>query len=281
MNEHELLQAISHYKFYHIIQLNDNIATPGNPNFVPAQNLFIKHIKTIDLKGKRVLDIGCRDGLFSFLAESMGAEEIIGIDNDISKPATEFLIPYFKSKVKMVQMNLYDLQPDSFGTFDVVFFPGVLYHLRYPFWGLRAIRDVLRIGGDLLIDTPIWEGDPNNALLYCPIGNESPYEPSSCAFFNEKGLVDTLTSMGFETVAMEYLKRKSIEERKGIGKLINVMKRLRKRNIAGMKTCLSMVYAIPNSAVHRCVFHSKFQGYDKESFLTKYWEGVHDFHNGN
>jgi tRNA (mo5U34)-methyltransferase len=97
----------------------------------------LKYVRSLDLRGKRVLDIGCRDGLFSFAAESMGAIDVIGIDNDLSRGATELLIPYFNSKVRMHQMNLYDLTPERFGTFDVVIFPGVLYHLRYPFWGLR------------------------------------------------------------------------------------------------------------------------------------------------
>jgi SAM-dependent methyltransferase len=272
MKENEIRQAMSRYKFYHIIQLTDNIATPGHTGYVPAQNLCVKHLKSLDLKGKRVLDIGCRDGLFSFVAESMGAEEVIGIDNDLSKPATEFLIPYFKSKIKMIQMNLYDLKPDNFGLFDVVIFPGVLYHLRYPFWGLRVIRDVLRVGGHFLIETPIWKGERNNAMLFCPIGKESPYEPTSCTFFNEKGLVDTLISMGFETVAIEYLKRK------GTFRLIDSMRRFKTRIETGMKMCLSMKPRPPIRTVTRSVFHSIFRGYDKDSFVMQYWEEIHHFH---
>ena len=105
MNENEIRQVMSRYKFYHIIKLTDNIATPGNTAYVPAQNLCMKYLISLDVKGKRVLDIGCRDGLFSFAAESMGAAEVIGIDNDLSKPATEFLIPFFNSNVKMQQIN--------------------------------------------------------------------------------------------------------------------------------------------------------------------------------
>jgi len=98
------------------------------------------------------LDIGCRDGLFSFKAESMVAGEVIGIDNDLSEPATQFLIPFFNSKIQMKQLNLYEILPDTFGLFDVVIFPGVLYHLRYPFWGLKVIRDITNIGAHLLIE---------------------------------------------------------------------------------------------------------------------------------
>src|SRR3982074_1087758 len=165
MNESEIRQAISRYEFYHIIQLTENIATPGYAPYVPAQNLCMKYLKSLDLNGKRVLDIGCRDGLFSFAAESIGAAEIVGIDNDISKSATEFLIPFFKSKIQMHQMNVYDLKPDTFGLFDVVIFPGVLYHLRFPFWALKVIRDVLKVEGHLIIETAIWEGERDKALL--------------------------------------------------------------------------------------------------------------------
>src|SRR5262245_11636792 len=127
MNASEIHEAMAKYKFYHIIKLTDEISTPGEPDYVPAQNLCMKHLRSLDLRDKRVLDIGCRDGLFSFAAESMGAAEVIAIDNNLSRAAVEFLIPFFDSKVKMYQMNLYDLQPSSFGSFDVVIFPGVLY----------------------------------------------------------------------------------------------------------------------------------------------------------
>jgi 2-polyprenyl-3-methyl-5-hydroxy-6-metoxy-1,4-benzoquinol methylase len=115
------------------------------------------------------LDVGCCDGLFSFAAESMGAAEVVGIDSHLSKPATEFLIPFFKSKVRMLQQNLYDLKARELGLFDVILFPGVLDHLRYPFWGLKVLRDMMKPGGELLIETAIWRGDPNNAMLFCPI----------------------------------------------------------------------------------------------------------------
>src|SRR6516165_4959773 len=147
MGQNEILEAIARYKFYHIIQLTETISTPGWADAVPAQNLCLKHLESLDLKGKHVLDIGCRDGLFCFKAESMGAAEVIGIDNDLSEPATQFLIPFFNSKVKMKQLNLYDLLPDTFGLFDAVIFASVLSNLRYPFWGLKVIRNIMNIGG--------------------------------------------------------------------------------------------------------------------------------------
>jgi tRNA (mo5U34)-methyltransferase len=106
---------LSKYNFYHVIPLTDTLRTAGNTKFVPSQNNVLKAMRMMDWRGKRVLDIGCRDGLFSFEAEKLGAKEIIAIDNSLSKAATEFLIPYFGSKVKMKEINLLDVCLDKFG----------------------------------------------------------------------------------------------------------------------------------------------------------------------
>jgi 2-polyprenyl-3-methyl-5-hydroxy-6-metoxy-1,4-benzoquinol methylase len=220
----------------------------------------------MDFNNKRVLDIGCRDGLFSFFAESRGAAEVIGIDNDLSKPAVEFLIPFFNSKIKMYEMNLYDLKPDTFGLFDLVIFPGVLYHLRYPFWGLKVIRDLIKVGGQLLLETAIWEGDPNNAMLFCPIDKDSPFEGTSCTFFNHKGITDTLRSMGMKVSSAECLTKDY--QRK--------VKDLIRQSLRNLKSLMGA--PPPIKSITRCVFKSSFLGIDKESVLMKYWESCHDIH---
>ena len=268
MNTEELEHQIAKYNFYHIIKLTDSIYTPGNPIYVPAQQLFLDHLKALNLADKRVLDIGCRDGLFSFAAEQGGAAKVIGIDNDLSPAATEFLIPYFKSQVNLVQMNLYELSPKSFGLFDVVLFPGVLYHLRYPFWALKTIRDVLEPGGHLLIETAMLQGEKHNAMLFCPIGEDSPYEPTSCSFFNEKGLRDTLTSLGFNIIQLQFLSSRS-----GF--------RYRKKAMNWLKTCLSGGHHPPHRNVVRCVIHAMYQGLDRNHRYYRYWEETHTIHSTN
>jgi 2-polyprenyl-3-methyl-5-hydroxy-6-metoxy-1,4-benzoquinol methylase len=275
MTDNEIREAMARYKFYHVIQLTEGIATPGNPDFVPMQDLCMKHLRSLDLKGKRVLDIGCRDGLFSFAAESMGAAEVIGIDNDLSRPATEFLIPFFNSKIQMKQMNLYDLKPDSFGVFDVIILAGVLYHLRYPFWALRIIRDISKVGGDLLIETGVWVGEPHNPMLFCPVGDEGPYnDPTSCTFFNEKGLVDTLKSFGFSMVSAEYLGQEVKEKAP-----VSVGRWSRIKNC--IKECLSDANPVENQppmVTNRGGFHFRFHGHRQDSFVSTYWEATHDCH---
>jgi tRNA (mo5U34)-methyltransferase len=47
--------------------------------------------------------------------------------------------------------NVYSLNPDDFGEYDIVFFLGVLYHLRRPQAALDAIRTVMSVGGQLYV----------------------------------------------------------------------------------------------------------------------------------
>jgi SAM-dependent methyltransferase len=269
MTEAQLREEIARYTFYHIIRLTDTVSTPGEEAYVPAQELCMKYLRTLDVRGKRVLDIGCRDGLFSFAAERMGAAEVIGIDSDLSRGATELLIPYLNSKVRMHQMNLMHLTPESFGLFDVVIFPGVLYHLRYPFWALRIVRNVLRQGGHLVIESGIWEGEPRNAMLFCPTGSDSPYEATSCTFFNMKGLTDTLESLGLKTLGTETLPSSPTQA----SIRSSVMKFLR-----SVKAAWNNAPPLPISRVNRGVVLSKFVGVGKDDYCTKYWEGLHDSH---
>jgi 2-polyprenyl-3-methyl-5-hydroxy-6-metoxy-1,4-benzoquinol methylase len=185
--------------------LTENLSTKGYEDYVPIQEVALRALRSLDFKNKRVLDIGCRDGLFSFEAEKLGAQEVIGIDNDLSLGSVNVLIPYLKSKVQMYELNILDLKPETFGLFDVVIFSGVLYHLRYPFWSLKLIKDVLREGGQIIIETAVFMDENPRAMLFCPIGSESPYEDTSCTFFNMKGLIDTLSTLDLAIQKTELL----------------------------------------------------------------------------
>lgn len=204
MTDTELHAALDRYKWYHIIPLTPSVSTPGRADFASHHPPILRQIDAVDFRGKRVIDIGCRDGLFCFEAEKRGAAEVLGIDNSLSLGAVELLIPHFKSKVRMIEMGLYDLTVATHGQFDIVLFPGVLYHLRYPFTALKTLSELLPDGGRMIVETGIFADEDKRALLFCPIGKESPYEPSSVTFYNRKGLIDTLRSFGLRTDAVDY-----------------------------------------------------------------------------
>ncbi len=266
MTEAEILERMKKYPFYHTIQLTEQISTPGWEAVRGLVNMTLRNLRTLDFKGKRVLDIGCRDGIFCFEAEKLGASEIIGIDNDPSVAAREFLVPFFKSKVQIVEMNMMDLTPQTYGKFDVVIFPGVLYHLRYPFWALKLIRDIIKDDGQLVLETAVYVDDNKLPLLYCPIGAESPYEPTSCTFYNTKALMDTLFSIGLTVQRVEYLNNAHLHVRPPATVRDAVTATL---GSAGKK---------PSPNIDRATFVCQMTPQIIDPHVTAYWDGTHRIH---
>ena len=99
-----------------------------------------------DLAGKRVLDIGCWDGWFSFELERRGAE-VMAIDC-WDNPRFRQVHAAYRSRVDYRLMDMYELTPRSVGRFDIVLFMGVLYHLKHP---LLALERVCALTTDLAV----------------------------------------------------------------------------------------------------------------------------------
>ena len=282
MTNNEILKELKKYRWYHHIKINNEITTTGFKKETSTQNKILSVLENIDFKGKRVLDIGCRDGLFSFYAEKRGASEVIAIDNDLSKGATEFLIPYFKSKVKMYLKNIYDLKISDFGDFDIVIFVGTLYHLRYPFYSLKIAKDVLKNEGSIIIETGVYLDENKRAILYCPIEGDSEFEKTSCTFFNVKGLKDSLKSMGVITDKTIILSHK-IKFRK-IKNVIRLFLRLifRKKIVFGIKTSHINKYdqhiGDKVGPVTRGIFTGRKNSEIIEKYLDNYWDHHHKTH---
>jgi tRNA (mo5U34)-methyltransferase len=113
-----------------------------------------------DLTGRRVLDIGCNAGFYSFQLAARGAE-VLAFDMDEhyltqARWAAEQLDP--DGRITFRRMQVYDLV-DVEETFDVVLFLGVLYHLRYPLLALDLVAQ--RTAGTLILQTLTMPGaDP-------------------------------------------------------------------------------------------------------------------------
>jgi tRNA (mo5U34)-methyltransferase len=140
--------------WFHKIQLRPDLVTPGWSD--PQTDKLPYYGLPEDLTGSRVLDIGCAEGFFSFEAERRGAREVVAIDSFPDSVRRFNLVrAALGSSVTAYLCNVYDLKRATFGTFDYVFFFGVLYHLRHPLLALSTIRDVCV--GTVLLQTAIHE----------------------------------------------------------------------------------------------------------------------------
>jgi 2-polyprenyl-3-methyl-5-hydroxy-6-metoxy-1,4-benzoquinol methylase len=116
-------------------------------------NLFDKDLEYF--KGKRVLDIGCWTGGTSLLLAALGAEVYCVEEVTKYSKTVEFLKESFAlENVHVLNKNLYELNDDQFmEKFDVIYFPGVLYHLSDPLIALRILYNCCKIGGFMFLET--------------------------------------------------------------------------------------------------------------------------------
>lgn len=119
-----------------------------------------------DLTGRLVLDVGCGNGYYALRMAGAGAARVIGID-----PSARFVVQFEAIRrylgevpVDVLPLGIEQL-PAELHAFDTVFSMGVLYHRRSPLDHLRELRELLRPGGQLVLETLVIEGGPGRVLV--------------------------------------------------------------------------------------------------------------------
>ena len=123
--------------WWHSFELPDGTVIQGVCDLPGLKNRIGQFPIPLDLRGKRVLDIGAWDGWFSFEMERRGAE-VLAIDN-WDNPLFHQARAMLNSRVEYRQIDMYDLTPERVGRFDIVLFLGVLYHLKHPLLALERV----------------------------------------------------------------------------------------------------------------------------------------------
>lgn len=128
--------------WWHSIDLGDGYITKGVHTLEELNENYRRFQLPADLTGRSLLDIGCWDGFYSFEAERHGAR-VVSVD--CWRPEN-----YFKaqaaldSRTEFHELSVYDVTRERLGTFDIVLFLGVLYHLRHPLLGLEQVCEVTK-----------------------------------------------------------------------------------------------------------------------------------------
>jgi tRNA (mo5U34)-methyltransferase len=197
---------IANVNWYHQIDLGDGIVTPGVDDS-PSRMAPLELPR--DLSGKSVLDIGAWDGFFSFEAERRGASRVLATDSYCwsgegwgTKEGFLTASRILGSRVDDLEIDVMDLAPDRIGTFDLVLFVGVLYHMRHP---LLALERVASVAGDQLIfdshTAMIKERDP--MMLFYP-GTELNNDPTNWWGPNPPAVEAMLRDVGFRRIERKH-----------------------------------------------------------------------------
>lgn len=166
----------------------------------------------LDLRDKRVLDVGCGNGYHMWRMWQAGAELVIGVDpNLLFLTQFEAIRRYLPdAPVWQLPFTLEEL-PEPTGGFDTVFSMGVLYHRRAPLDHLLQLKACLRPGGELVLETLVIEGDEQQCLM-----PEDRYAQMRNVWFlpSVSMLERFLRRCGYEDVRCVDLNRTSVEEQR-------------------------------------------------------------------
>ena len=128
----------------------------------------------LDLKGHRVLDVGCGNGYYGWRMLHHGARLVMGID-----PTLVFVMQWLACRhfaggqanfvLPLGVEDLPGVRPANHGGetagFDTVFSMGVLSHRRDPVAHLRKLLALIKPGGQLLLETLVIEEEGAKTLV--------------------------------------------------------------------------------------------------------------------
>ena len=181
----------------------------------------IRHAIT-PLTDRRVLDVGCGNGYFALRILGDGARMVVGIDPTLLFVFQFFAINHFlrAAAIHLLPLRLHEL-PEAQNRFDTTFSMGVLYHQRDPLEHLAQLRQTLRPGGELVLETLIIPGtkilvrEPENRYARMRNVWHLPTRAAVEAWLRESGfrdirLVDITATTGAEQRSTEWMPFESL-----------------------------------------------------------------------
>jgi tRNA (mo5U34)-methyltransferase len=165
------------------------------------------------LQNRLILDVGCGNGYHCWRMLGAGASRVIGID-----PSAKFIFQFNAIKkyagaelpIDVLPLGI-EHMPTKMAAFDTVFSMGILYHRRSPMDHLRELRELLRPGGQLVLETLVIDGPEGQVLV--PEGRYGKM-PNVWFLPSPDTLVSWLRKQGFVNPRVVDISPTSIEEQR-------------------------------------------------------------------
>jgi len=165
-----------------------------------------------DLSGRTVLDVGCGNGYFGYQMLGAGAKAVIGIDPMWLFISQFLVLREFAGNVPnfVLPLGVDDLSAELTG-FDSVFSMGVLYHRKSENEHLIKLRNLLREGGELVLETLVLDTPDKKVLI--PNGRYAKMR-NVWALPSLSILTAWVTNAGFKNVRVVDVTKTSVDEQR-------------------------------------------------------------------
>ncbi len=220
---------VKEINWYHTLDLGGGVRTHG---VFDHRAILDDYPVPSRLDGLRVLDVATFDGYWAFEMERRGASEVVALDvscaRELDLPRKQrtamtdaqldapfgrgFSLAHeaYGSKVKRIEMSVYDLSAKQLGTFDLVHTGSLLLHLKNPVLALERIREVS--GGQAVFTDCYNRKLPFNLMRYLGGGDNCAWWGMSLAC-----LTQMIEDAGYERVE---LKKKFILKHSSTGQRV-------------------------------------------------------------
>lgn len=119
---------------------------------------FARLARDLDVRGKRIIDIGCGNFYYGWRLLGAGAREVVGVDPSILCAMQFQLVRAKLSKLPARYVPLPSQRLTPTPRFDVVISMGVLYHRRSPLAHIAELAAWCAPGGQVALETLVVDG---------------------------------------------------------------------------------------------------------------------------
>lgn len=164
----------------------------------------------LNLRGKRVGDVGCNNGYYMFRMLECAPREVVGLDPSVWAYLQFLFVNHFlRSSLQFMLLGIEHLP--LLERFDTLFCLGVLYHRTDPIAALRLLKNALHAGGELFLDSLLVSGEGEFVL-----SPKQRYAKMKNVYFipTQSALIGWLERVGFKDIHVLGIVRTTSDEQR-------------------------------------------------------------------